>query len=186
MFNITMGIQSGSEDILYNVFNRRTPKGRIIKTAFILNKLKLPLRPQFDIITNNPFETEDDRRKTLELLMRLPKPVNFGLTKLSFIPGSKIVKMLEEKMIDRKVDDKIYKFWNILYLLNRYRFFPNRLIRILSRSTFFRKNPAILQPLLIIKLLEVKCQDIAEKIKNCLPPNIILLLKRTRYVLKGY
>lgn len=186
MFSITMGIQSGSEDILYKTFNRLTPYKKIVKAAIILEKLKLPIRPRFDIITNNPFETKDDCRKTLELLMELPKPLNFGLTKLSFIPKTKIVKMLEDRSLDKHVDEKLYKFWNLLYLLNQYSFFPNCLIRFLSRSNFFRKNPYLLQFLLFPKFLEAKCQDIATRLKNSLPLGILILLRRIRYVLKGY
>lgn len=186
MFNITMGIQSGSENVLYNVFNRRTPIEKIIDAADTLDQLKLPVRPRYDIITNNPFETERDCRKTLELLMRLKKPVDFGLTKLSFIPGSAIVKMRKEKGIKGKANDKLYTFWNTLYLLNQYSFFPNRLIRALSRSHLFHKNPWLLQPLLVIKFLEVKFQGLLRRVKACLPKGTVLFFKRIRYMMKGY
>ena len=186
MFNITMGIQSGSENILYNVFNRRTPVDKIVNAAKSLERLKLPVRPRYDIITNNPFETEGDCRKTLELLMELEKPLNFGLTKLSFIPGSMIARMQKEKNIDQKVDDRLYNFWNTLYLLNQYSFFPNSLIKALSRNNFFRKNPWLLQFLLIIKLIEVKFQDFLGLMKRYLPKGLILFFKRVRYLLKRY
>ncbi len=186
MFNVTMGIQSGSENILYNVFNRKTPVKKIVKAATTLDRLNLPVRPRYDIITNNPFETEEDCRQTLELLMKLDKPVDFGLTKLSFIPGSKIADMRREKNIKGKPDEKRYIFWNNLYLLTQYRFFPNRLIEALSRSKFFRQNPKFLHPLLMAKIIEIKCQNISASLKQCLPKSLILFFKRIRYILKGY
>jgi len=186
MFSVTMGIQSGSEDILYNTFNRRTPIKKIIEAGSILDKLNLPIRPRYDIITNNVFEKEEDRRKTLELLMSLSKPVNFGLSKLSFIPGTTIVKMHKEQNINKRADEKVYKFWNTLYLLNQYPFFPNRIIEGLSKNRFLSKHPGLLQPLLFIKFIEIKWQNAAERIKAALPKNLILFLKRLRYILKGY
>ena len=186
MFNVTMGIQSGSENILYNVFNRRTSIEKIISAADTLIRLKLPIRPRYDIITNNPFETENDRLATLELLMRLDKPVDFGLTKLSFIPGSKIVRMREEKHITGVVDEDLYKFWNTLYLLNQYSFFSNRFIRALSRSKFFREKPQFVQLLLVPKFVETKFRGFLDSLKGCIPGNAILFLKKIRYIVKRY
>lgn len=185
MFSVTMGIQSGSESILNTIFNRRTSVEKIVSAANSLVRLNLPVRPRYDIITNNPFETEKDRRDTLELLMRLEKPVDFGLTKLAFIPGTLITKMREDKKI-APTDEKVYKFWNILYLLNQYRFFPNRLIRALEKNAFFRKNPSALQLLLLPKLLESGVRNILERLKARMPKNAVLFLKKIRFLLKGY
>lgn len=186
MFSITMGIQSGSENVLYNIFNRRTSYDKIVKSAFILEDLKLPVRPRFDIITNNPFETEDDRDETLKMLMDLPKPVNFGLTKLSFIPGSRISEILRDKAVDKKTNDNLYKFWNTLFLLNQYSFFPNSIIRFLRKSSFFRKNPGFLKILLFPKFLEIKSREAVSALKGALPSPVVLGLKRIRLALKGY
>ena len=186
MFSITMGIQSGSENVLFNVFNRRTPGEKIINAAKILKKLDLPDNPRFDMITDNPFETEDDCRQTLELLMRLPKPVNFGLTKLSFIPGTKIAKVPLEQAPGWNMSVKARLFWNLLYLLNQYMFFPNALIIFLSKRSFLKHNPYLLYVFLLPKFLEIKFQELSGKIKKGLPPGVVLVLKRVRYRLKGY
>ncbi|MBN1354097.1 MAG: B12-binding domain-containing radical SAM protein, partial [Candidatus Omnitrophica bacterium] len=186
MFSITMGIQSGSENILYNVFNRRTPVDKIVNAARKLESLKLPIQPRYDIITNNPFEEEEDCRETLELLMKLKKPADFSLTKLSFIPGSRITEMRKSANITGKTDERRYRFWNTLYLLTQYRFLPNRFIRALSRNRFLRRKPAFLAPLLVFKWIEAKCRDILSLAKRCLPKGLLLFLKRIRYVLKKY
>jgi len=186
MFSITMGIQSGSRDILYKVFNRPTPPEKIVEVAGILEKLNLPIKPRYDIITNNPFENESDRRKTLELLMLLPKPVNFGLTKLSFIPGTRISKALEDGPLAKKADSKTYEFWNSLYLLNQYKLFPNFLISFLSNRRLIKNNPGVLKLLLFPKFLEIKFQEAIDGIKRVLPTGTILFLKRLRQAVKGY
>lgn len=186
MFSITMGIQSGSENVLFNVFNRRTPGGRIINAANILKRLDLSDNPRFDMITDNPFETEEDCRKTLELLMHLPKPVNFGLTKLSFIPGTKIAKVSLDGAPGKSVSAKARLFWNLLYLLNQYKFFPNRLIVFLSKRKFVKQHPCLLYIFLLPKFLEIKFREFSAKVKSSLPPGLVLILKRVRYRLKGY
>lgn len=184
MFNISMGIQSGSENVLYNIFNRPTPYAKIVESAHLLERLKLPIRPRFDIITNNPFEAEEDRRKTFELLMDLPKPLNFGLTKLSFIPGSKMTSMLPPE--NRRANERLYSFWNALYLLNQYKFFPKPLMKYLSKINFFKERPYFLRILLLPKFFEIKFGNLIERIKNNLPKSVILSLKRLRLAFKGY
>lgn len=187
MFSATMGIQSGSENILYNIFNRPTPRQKIIDAARVLEDLHLPERPRFDFITNNPFETEMDRRATLEILMRLPKPVNFGLTKLSFIPATKIERMRREiKQPLEEADGDAYIFWNYLYLLNQYRFFPNSVIRFLSDSVFFRKRSRLLGILLIPKFLNVKFSHFIEKLMQVLPDGLLKMLKNIRRKIRRY
>lgn len=185
MFNVTMGIQSGSEYILKHIFKRNTPIEKIVNALEILDNLQLPMRPRYDIISNNPFESEEDCRQTLKLLMKITKPADFGITKLSFIPGTKITEISGRKKIDKE-RQRMYSFWNTLYLLNQYRYFPNWLIKALSKSYFLRKYPALLKPLLIIKFLEIKFQEFKQNIKLFLPPSLILLLKKIRYKVKGY
>jgi radical SAM superfamily enzyme YgiQ (UPF0313 family) len=188
LFSITMGIESGSENTLYNIFNRRTPIKKIYESIMILEKLRLPTRPRFDIITNNPFETDEDREKTLEFLMSLPKPVNFGLAKLNIIPGSRISKMALEQGIfgTKDAQQRNYNFWNYLYLLNQYRFFPNSLIRAMKRSSFLRKHPKFIQLFLIPKLIEYNCSKIRAWLAKRCPRKILLLFKKIRYFVKSY
>jgi radical SAM superfamily enzyme YgiQ (UPF0313 family) len=185
MYNVTMGIQSGSENILYNAYNRKTPVEKIVNAAAILEQLNLPIRPRYDIISNNPFEAKEDCRQTLELLMKLAKPVNFGITKLSFIPNTRLAVMAKNKSMNEEAK-KLYRFWNNLYLLNQYRFFPNGLIRGLSKNRFLRNYPRLLQLLLTGKFVELKCQGLLKLIKARLPKGLVLFLKRVRYLLKRY
>ena len=40
-----------------------------------------------DFIGENPYESEADRRETVELLARLPKPFYFNYFSLTYFPG---------------------------------------------------------------------------------------------------
>lgn len=85
---IRVGIQTGSEVLNKNVYNRNINNAQVIKVANLINKYKDELSPEYDIIITNPYETEEDIIKTIKLLIRLPKPYNLNRYNLIFFPGS--------------------------------------------------------------------------------------------------
>jgi radical SAM superfamily enzyme YgiQ (UPF0313 family) len=85
---LRMGIQSASADTkkLY----RRTHSNRTVLEAVRLidsyaHKIK---RRQFDIILNNPWESDKDLRSTLRFLTHLPVPYELIIFPLTFYPGT--------------------------------------------------------------------------------------------------
>ena len=44
--------------------------------------------PLYDIILDAPFETAEDKRQTLALVARMPKPFRLQLFSLTFFPGT--------------------------------------------------------------------------------------------------
>jgi anaerobic magnesium-protoporphyrin IX monomethyl ester cyclase len=151
---ITMGVQSGSDRILREVFRRDTSRDQILAAAHTLHELGLNY--DLDFITNNPFETEEDRAQTLNLLLQLPKPVrlNYGLAKLSFFPSYEITKMLHDLGAKPEVDEKAYRFWNLLYLSTQSPLLPRGFIRGLSRNGFLRAHPEVLRGLRPLVMLQ--------------------------------
>ena len=100
MVRVRMGIQSGSQDIL-DFYQRPTPLHRIQKATKILNKYrKYMIPPAYDIIIDNPIETEDDTRATLDLLQEMPRPFTVNVYKLSVIPNTTLAKDIEGKGLD--------------------------------------------------------------------------------------
>jgi radical SAM superfamily enzyme YgiQ (UPF0313 family) len=144
---VTMGLQSGSPRIL-EVFDRRHSPERVIEAARTLKGLGIPF--SLDVITNNPFEEEEDCRLTLEALLEMPRPLNLGgvLPILSFFPNYEITHRLEREGISPHVDLKRYRFWNSLYLLTELESVPTELIRALSRSIALREDPSPLEAFL--------------------------------------
>jgi radical SAM superfamily enzyme YgiQ (UPF0313 family) len=122
--NTAMGVQSGSERILFHLYNRRTPRRQILKAAAILKDLKC--RVQIDLITANPFEDDRDRRDTLDLMLSMPKitraenpvqPWYYCLSRLTYFPNSRISQMVKERGINPVFDPNVASFWEMLYEL---------------------------------------------------------------------
>jgi anaerobic magnesium-protoporphyrin IX monomethyl ester cyclase len=81
----TMGIQSGSERIRRDYYERETSDDEIVDACRILDRYGV-IR-NLDFIGDNPYETEADRRATVSLLGRLPKPFHFNYFSLTYFPG---------------------------------------------------------------------------------------------------
>lgn len=81
----TMGIQSGSERIRRDCYERDTPTADIISACELFARYGVVRN--LDFIGDNPYETLDDRLETVDLLCRLPKPFYFNYFSLTYFPG---------------------------------------------------------------------------------------------------
>jgi len=81
---VNIGVQSCSKRILKEVFAR--PQ----KTEHIINDNKVYLKygvmPTYDFIIDNPFESPDEFRETLEIVRQLERPLFFRVYSLFFFP----------------------------------------------------------------------------------------------------
>jgi radical SAM superfamily enzyme YgiQ (UPF0313 family) len=89
-FFVQMGIQSGSQRTLREVYHRHMNLDLLVEKAHILNKFKDKIIPCYDIILDNPYETDEDLIATIDFLLRLPKPFRFQLFSLVLFPGSQL------------------------------------------------------------------------------------------------
>jgi len=144
---VTLGIQSGSQRILKEVFNRPVPNRKVIESAEVLERLGLEYN--FDVITNTPFETEQDCIETLDLLLSLPRVrFDFGLSKLSIYPNTEVERRCAQEQPE-PLSEAIYGFYNKLYLLTQTPL-PRAVIRWAGRNSFLKKHHGILRmPLLL-------------------------------------
>ncbi len=173
---VRMGVQSGSEEVLVNQYGRPAPRGMVLEAARNLSEAGIEY--SIDIITNNPLETEEDCRKTLELLLDMPQPVKIGsdtLSYLSYFPNYELTRVYEEKKDTHPLDEKRYAFYNRLYLLTQYR--SPGFVRKLAASRFLRNHPEKLQfffpgqaPYAVQLLQRTIPQGIRDKAKNALSP----------------
>ena len=100
MNRVRMGIQSGSEAIL-EFYDRPTPIAKVKRACEILNKYKdVMISPTFDIILDNPIETIEDNRMTLDLLYQMPRPFTLNIYALRVIPNTQLEKTMVERGID--------------------------------------------------------------------------------------
>ncbi len=91
LIGIQMGLQSGSERISRKVFNRVETVEDFKKAAAVLDAFTGRLHSRtYDVIVDNPFETDEDRIETIRVLMSLKKPFNIDVFSLTLYPGTRL------------------------------------------------------------------------------------------------
>ncbi|MFH0983405.1 MAG: radical SAM protein [Planctomycetota bacterium] len=84
---ISMGIQSGSQDTLYKLYQRPTRIEQVAEAIRILSRYGL--RAEYHYLVNNPFESEQSRVETLRFAADHHRgPAKLRLFPLQFYPGS--------------------------------------------------------------------------------------------------
>jgi radical SAM superfamily enzyme YgiQ (UPF0313 family) len=83
-----VGIQTGSERINKHIYSRPVSNKNILNLAKLLTKYKISVI--YDIIFNNPYESKEDIKETIKLLLKFPKPINLQGFNLIYYPGSQI------------------------------------------------------------------------------------------------
>lgn len=125
---IAFGVQSGSERILKEVYNRYVTKEQVLKAAEIISKYAdQGLTADYGFILDNPYETEDDWKDSLNLYISLPQPKTLSLYSLEFFPNTELTNraikdgylssVSEQFNKDYRRDIK-YSYANSLFLLN--------------------------------------------------------------------
>ena len=153
MVSVTMGVQSGSERILREHFNRPTATKRVIEAAQEIVDLGPDVKGFFDLITKIPFETEADLQETFELMLELPKDfktVGFGeMTNFPDYGFTKDVDAHPELIArhDREITQDMYDYYHKLYFLTRGPM-PKEEILAISRDPRYRQDHHLLDPLL--------------------------------------
>lgn len=84
---VQIGIQTGSKEISA-LYRRHTENKDIINLSNIIHRYKITAK--YDIIFNNPYETKENIKETINLLLELPKPYILNGYNLIFYPGSEI------------------------------------------------------------------------------------------------
>ncbi len=143
--SVTIGIQSGSEQVL-RAYDRPVARKNAIDAARTI--VATGLVGFFDLITMSEFETEETCRETLEFLLDFPREMKtVGFYPMIQFPGYGYTRKVEAegRAVTLGADD--YAYFHRLYLLTRTRV-PRRVVRALARSRLVRWNPRVLDPLL--------------------------------------
>jgi radical SAM superfamily enzyme YgiQ (UPF0313 family) len=87
---VQMGVQSGSQRVLYEVFNRKVP---VKKTKDVARKIESysqnsNLLLGLDFIIDNPYENDSDIIDSYKYFIDLPPGYRINVYSLSFFPGS--------------------------------------------------------------------------------------------------
>ena len=92
---IRMGLQSGSDRVLRDVYRRKSTSRHFLAAAKVLDDLEIAA--YCDVILDNPFESVDDQVHTIDTLLATPRPFYLQLYSLSAYYGSELrARMLKE------------------------------------------------------------------------------------------
>ncbi|MBS1111761.1 MAG: Radical domain protein, partial [Nitrospirae bacterium] len=140
---VIMGIQSGSDRVNFDIYNRQIKFRSVKKAAELISEVKA--LPYYEMIVDNPYETEDDMIETINSMSRLRKPYTISLAHLTFFPGTPLTeKALNDKIVDpeaylnRFMVNIDYTYLNKLLYLTPY--MPSTLIRFLNKPVSVRKT----------------------------------------------
>jgi len=159
---VIIGLQSGSQRTLNEVFRRETPREAILEAMTILTDLGIKVI--IDLIGSNPFETEADRCETLDLLLSLPRPFAIHtVNPLTLYKGSEILEMarrrpeiwaeLQEYNNDYLAKPKpTYEFWNAIHELCQYDCLTRKDLETFARDESLRSHPDHLE--LLVRILK--------------------------------
>ncbi len=141
-----MGIQTGSPRT-QRLYKRSVSNDKILSAANLLHRFQAAVpRPMYDVITDNPYENEEDRYNTLRLVHQLPPPYRLSLFSLTFYPGTALHQQAVQDGIVAADDPEIYErnfqmvahnFYNfalVCHSLNLPRFF----LWVLTRRPVFQ------------------------------------------------
>jgi len=161
LVSIYLGVQSGSEDLCRNRYERIQFNKDILECA---DKLKtLNVDTVYEMILDNPYETVSDYNATIELLLKLAKPYSAHLFSLCYFPKTEFSeqalkdKLITEDAIEGKNNKALsrfhlfidsscnrkYLFYYLIIAMISSGLFSERFIGRCRRNNFFRRHPRI-------------------------------------------
>lgn len=133
---VVMGVQSGSDHVNFNIYDRKVPFATVKKAAVLISEFKAV--PYYEMIVDNPYETEENMMETISAMSHLTKPYTISLAHLTFFPGTPLTqKALDDKIINpeaylnRYMVDIDYTYLNKLLYITPY--IPKSFIKLLNR-----------------------------------------------------
>lgn len=129
MTEVRMGIQTGSARTMRQIYHRPTRREDVLRAAQVLSRFSGPtLLPVYDIIVDNPWETEDDVLETLRLLLDIDGPYEIIMFSLTFFPGTELYTQAKEEGL---LQDEVEEVYRQHYLANR-RSYANGLLKLVQ------------------------------------------------------
>ncbi len=160
MVELNIGIQSGSEKLRAELYDRPMSNKDLLQVVQWAHEAGVSMR--YDIICDSPFESPEDKRATLDVLLELPRPFILNMFSLNYFPGAKLTEyalkigLVDESQVagmtdicleqftvsldfPRPTDDT---FWNALYAMSSKWFIPKAFIRYLAGLSWPKRHPA--------------------------------------------
>jgi anaerobic magnesium-protoporphyrin IX monomethyl ester cyclase len=142
---VVMGIQTGSGRTK-KLYQRHVSNEQILRAAHLVHDFQTWIpRPMYDVITDNPYEDDNDRFETLQLIHRLPPPYRLSLFSLTFYPGTDLAARGKQDGLIGDEEHRIYEYNFQIIEPNYYNFalfchslnLPRWFLFILTRRSVF-------------------------------------------------
>jgi anaerobic magnesium-protoporphyrin IX monomethyl ester cyclase len=160
---IVMGIQSGSDRVNFEVYDRKIRFPAVKKAADLISETHAA--PFYEMIVDNPYETEEEQIETIDAIATLKKPYIVSLAHLTFFPGTPLA---EKAVKDKIVTPDAYLF---RYLLKIDETYLNKLLAITPCTPrfiikFLNKPEAQRKPLhiFLLNILHFKVKRFVEPV----------------------
>ena len=158
--DLMIGVESGSERVRREVFNRHISTKKMLEMTEIVHWGGL--MPSYNLIVDNPYETQVDKDDAFAFLLQIPRPYNLRLYSLTHLPNTALTQRLladgiitdqdveghARKTLDRwavslgkETPSKEALFWNSIISLLPKGFVPKPLIKWMYGSPFLRRRP---------------------------------------------
>jgi radical SAM superfamily enzyme YgiQ (UPF0313 family) len=113
MVYMRLGVQSASESTR-KMYHRHGSVEDMRQAVSVLEKFRSRMEPpSYDVIVDNPWETDLEAARTLRFLAQLPKPFRLFIYSLTFFPGTTLfTKAVEEGLISDIERDVYYKSYS--------------------------------------------------------------------------
>ncbi len=98
LYQVVIGIQSGSPSVRKEIFHRDESQEAIIQCSRTLAKCGVP-KVIYDLILQHPFENLEQLKESYRLCMQLQPPFELQIHSLNFFPGTDIVQIAIDKGI---------------------------------------------------------------------------------------
>ncbi|UCF93148.1 MAG: cobalamin-dependent protein [Desulfobacterales bacterium] len=85
LHRVKFGIEAGTDHVRTQVFHRPGKNREILKLAHEVSNSGVKIR--YDLILDNPYDTEESLKATIDFVLQLPQPLRFNLYSLQFFPG---------------------------------------------------------------------------------------------------
>jgi radical SAM superfamily enzyme YgiQ (UPF0313 family) len=149
LVNCCLSLQSGSEKIQRDVFKRVYNRDLFIKTAKLCKQHNISFYT--DIITFNPYEDEEDLKKTLEVLLEVGGGFSICVNKLFVLPGTELEKKMKADGINIKDNsrNKLFNYYGRLYWIATTGNMAKTIVGFIQKMKLFRKYPWLVNPLYV-------------------------------------
>ena len=139
--HIVIGIQSASEYIAREIYNRHIETERFVRFGRDMAEVGFD-KIAYELLSRCPFEREEDLRQTVLLLAAMPKGVKVNIKQLVFFPFTRINEV-DKPRVD--LDPRLYHFYEMLYLLAVQPGFDPALLGALVDDAHLRAHPELVE-----------------------------------------